>query len=64
MMGKQYRVLRDRGRFFPHALADAATVTVHPSSILRSPTPAQREESYQAFVGDLIAIRQKLVDLG
>jgi DNA polymerase len=60
VMGKQYRVLRDRGRFFPHAMAGAATVTVHPSAILRSPTPEQREADYRDLVRDLVAVRQKL----
>jgi DNA polymerase len=60
LMGSQYRVLRDRGQFFPHPMAKTATVTVHPSAILRSPTPEQREADYQAFVRDLIAVRKKL----
>jgi DNA polymerase len=60
VMGKQYRVLRDRGQFFTHPMARAATVTVHPSAILRSPTSEQREADYQAFVRDLKKVRVKL----
>ena len=60
VMGKQYRVLRDRGQFFAHPLAGAVTVTVHPSSILRSPTPEERESAFQAMVRDLAAVKCKL----
>ena len=34
VLGKERRVLRDRGRFFDHPTAGAVTVTVHPSAIL------------------------------
>ena len=63
VMGKQYRVLRDRGQFFPHAIAGAATVTVHPSAILRAQSPEQREADYQHFVRDLVVVRHKLASL-
>ena len=61
VLGKQYQVLRDRGKFFPHPLAEAATITIHPSAILRAQTPEERQASYQAFVRDLTGIREKLM---
>ena len=60
VIGKQHRVLRDRGRFFPHPLAKSATATVHPSAVLRAVTPEQRRTAYDDFVADLKAVRQKL----
>jgi DNA polymerase len=60
VIGKQHRVLRDRGRFFEHPMAKSVTATVHPSAILRSPDPEQRRADYKAFVKDLKGVRQKL----
>jgi DNA polymerase len=60
LLGSGPRVLRDRGRFFPSALAPLVTLTVHPSSILRAPDSAAREQSRRAFVRDLKAIAKRL----
>jgi uracil-DNA glycosylase family protein len=60
VIGPHYRLLEQRGRFFPHPSAEAVTATVHPSAILRSPDPAQRQLDYTAFVKDLIAVRERL----
>src|SRR5260370_18101270 len=40
VIGKQHRVLRDRGRFFEHPMAESVTATAHPSAILRAPPSA------------------------
>jgi DNA polymerase len=53
VLGSSVRVLRDRGRFLPSPLGVTAMPTVHPSSILRAPDPAAREEAYTSFVADL-----------
>jgi DNA polymerase len=60
VIGKQHRVLKDRGRFFEHPIAKSVTSTVHPSAILRAPDPNQRQADYEAFVKDLKGVRQKL----
>jgi uracil-DNA glycosylase family protein len=60
VIGPRHRLLEERGRFFPHASAEAVTATVHPSAILRSPDAAQRELDYNAFVKDLSAVRERL----
>ena len=60
LIGKQHRVLRDRGRFFDHPMAKSVTSTVHPSAILRAPDSEQRRAAYDDFVKDLTAVRQKL----
>lgn len=56
LMGREFRVLRDRGMLFPHRLAKGLTATVHPSALLRAPEPERREEEYRLFVRDLARI--------
>lgn len=60
LLGSAGRVTRDRGRFFPSTLAPLVTLTVHPSSILRAPDSAARQQARQQFVKDLKAIARKL----
>jgi DNA polymerase len=60
VIGKQHRLMENRGQFFEHPMAKGVTATVHPSAILRAPTPEQRRDAYEAFVKDLKAVRQKL----
>ena len=60
VIGKKHRLLEERGRFFEHSIAKSVTATVHPSAILRAPTPEQRHAAYEAFVADLKAVRKKL----
>jgi uracil-DNA glycosylase family protein len=60
VLGTGARVLRDRGRWLPSTLAPNVTVTVHPSSLLRAPTPEGRQEARRAFVEDLRQVAQRL----
>ena len=60
LMGRDFRVTRDRGMFFPHRLAKALMATVHPSALLRTPEPKRREEEYRLLVRDLALIPQRL----
>ena len=53
LLGKSFRVSRQRGEFVPSALAPLVTATVHPSSILRAPDDDARREEMRRFVGDL-----------
>src|SRR6478752_8126656 len=53
LLGSAVRVLKDRGKWFETALAAAATVTVHPSSILRAPDRETRDRALAEFVRDL-----------
>jgi len=64
VLGKERRVLKDRGRFFDHPTAGAVTVTVHPSAVLRAVDSDQREADFEAFVKDLKAVRLKLDSMG
>ena len=60
IIGKQHRLLQERGRFFGHPQARAVTATVHPSAVLRATDPSRREDDYAAFVHDLKRVREKL----
>jgi uracil-DNA glycosylase family protein len=52
LLGRQFRVTRERGHPVESDLAEQVIATVHPSSILRS-DPETREQEYAAFVEDL-----------
>jgi DNA polymerase len=56
LLGKAVRVTRDHGRFLPSDLAPYATVTVHPSSILRAPSEEDRHRAMAGFIADLRAV--------
>jgi DNA polymerase len=60
LLGPSVRVLRDRGKWLPSPLAAKVTVTVHPSSLLRGPTPEARREARAAFVEDLRRVARRL----
>lgn len=53
LLGKTFRVTQHRGEFIESALAPYMAATVHPSSILRAPDDATRQEEMQRFVMDL-----------
>ena len=50
LLGKDFRVTRDRGRQPPSRLAGTVIATIHPSAILRS---RDRDEMLQGFIADL-----------
>jgi DNA polymerase len=53
LLGKSYKVSRQRGAFVSSSLAPFVTATVHPSSILRAPDDEARHEEMRRFVADL-----------
>jgi uracil-DNA glycosylase family 4 len=53
LLGSDFRVTRDRGRFVESALAPHVLATVHPSSILRTDDGDERRAAMQGFVDDL-----------
>jgi uracil-DNA glycosylase family protein len=57
LLGRQFRVTRERGRPVESDLAEQVLATVHPSSILRS-DPETREREYAAFVEDLRVVAE------
>jgi uracil-DNA glycosylase family protein len=61
LLGKSFKVSRQRGEFVPSPLAPLATATVHPSSILRAPDAAQRRAEMGRFVEDLKKVAAELL---
>jgi DNA polymerase len=55
LLGRQFRVTRERGRPVESDLAEHVLATIHPSAILRS-DPKTREQEYAAFVADLKSV--------
>jgi uracil-DNA glycosylase family protein len=53
LLGRQFRVSTDRGRFVPSPLAPHVLATVHPSAILRAPDDETRRAAMDRFVDDL-----------
>ena len=59
LLGKQFRVSKERGRFVESNLAEYVTSTVHPSSILRA-RDEEREREIAALVADLRSVAKVL----
>ena len=53
LLGREFKVSRDRGNLVPSDLAPYVMATMHPSSILRAPDSAERHKQRAAFVRDL-----------
>jgi DNA polymerase len=59
LLGRQFRVSKQRGVPVDSELAEHVLATVHPSSILRG-EPETREQQYAAFVDDLKTVAKLL----
>ena len=53
LLGRDFRVSRDRGKLVESSLAPLVTATVHPSSILRAADDESRRVEMKRFVEDL-----------
>ena len=60
LLGRSFRVTKQRGEPVESDLAPHVLATVHPSSILRAPDEAARQEAYEAFVADLRVVAELL----
>jgi uracil-DNA glycosylase family 4 len=60
LLGRDFRVSRDRGRFVESPLAPRVSATVHPSSLLRMRERNERDAAMEQLVADLAAIRSEL----
>jgi DNA polymerase len=60
VLGREFRVSRQRGEVRPSLLGPLATATVHPSSILRAPDDLTRRTELLHFVEDLRRIARFL----
>jgi uracil-DNA glycosylase len=62
LLGKTFRVSKQRGEFVQSSLAPLVTATVHPSSILRAPDDEARRAEMGQFVADLKRVASALAD--
>jgi uracil-DNA glycosylase family protein len=60
LLGRDFRVTRQRGRLLESELARFVLATVHPASILRAATPADRARERAQFIADLRVIARAL----
>ena len=60
LLGKQFRVTKDRGKPIESPLARTVMATVHPSSVLRAPDAAARERAEREFIADVKAAAKAL----
>jgi len=60
LLGKGFRVSKQRGQRVASALAPYVTATVHPSSILRAPDDEARRREMNLFVADLKTVADLL----
>jgi uracil-DNA glycosylase family protein len=60
LLGRTFRVTRQRGQFVESGLAPLVIATIHPSAILRAPDEATRREEMEAFVRDLSVVAREL----
>ena len=60
LLGKQFRVTKQRGELVESPLAPTVLATIHPSAILRQRDEASRREEMAAFVDDLGVVAKLL----
>jgi uracil-DNA glycosylase len=60
LLGRDFRVTRQRGELLESDLAPHVLATVHPSSVLRAPDDASRAAAYQELVDDLSKVAKAL----
>jgi uracil-DNA glycosylase len=56
LLGKQFRVTKQRGTWVEADLAPHVTATIHPSAVLRQRTDEDRHREMDALVSDLVAV--------
>ena len=60
LLGRAFRVTKERGKVMSSPVASRVVATVHPSSILRAPDDASRRAEMRAFVRDLKIVAKLL----
>jgi DNA polymerase len=63
LLGRQFRVTRQRGEFVESQLAPLVMATLHPAAILRMPDAVVRNAAHQQFVADLRKVARQLIPL-
>jgi DNA polymerase len=60
LLGADFRVTRERGRWLETPYAPGVLATIHPSAILRAPDGAARAEAMAGFTDDLRKVAARL----
>jgi uracil-DNA glycosylase family protein len=60
LLGRSFKVTKQRGELFRQPAGHVITATVHPSSILRAPDAASREAEMAGFTDDLRLVDRQL----
>jgi uracil-DNA glycosylase len=60
LLGKDFRVTKQRGEWIESDLAELVTATIHPSAILRQRDPDARRAELERFVDDLRKVAEAL----
>jgi DNA polymerase len=63
LLGRAFRVTRDRGVFVDSPLAPHVIATIHPSAILRAPDDETRAEEIKRFIADLRKVARVIAEL-
>jgi uracil-DNA glycosylase family protein len=59
LLGRGFRITKQRGEFFPSELGPEIMATIHPSAVIRAPGEERREQ-HQLFVRDLTLVAGRL----
>lgn len=59
LLGKDFRVTKERGKPMPSPLGPIVIATVHPSSVLRTP-PDARAQAEREFIDDVVMVARYL----
>ena len=60
LLGRQFKVTEQRGRWVKSTIAPYVLATVHPSSILRATDEQSRHEEMQRFINDLKPVAEQI----
>lgn len=60
LMGKTFKVTKERGRAVKAPLGVTVIASVHPSSVLRAPDPESRAQAERDFTADMKKVRKAL----
>jgi DNA polymerase len=60
LLGRQFRVTKQRGKLLPFRSSLRVVATVHPSSVLRAPDEPARARAFDQLVADLRTVARAL----
>jgi len=63
LLGRAFRVTRDRGVFVDSPIAPHVIATIHPSAILRAPDDETRADEMKRFIADLRKVARVIAQL-